>query len=90
MCIWNVVNQLQSVTTSKAEFRETGLFTFCYLEPLTNGLSIKEILQLLVVDIENNSESVSVLSMLKAEMNLNMCQEVLEKCIIFLSQDWLS
>lgn len=36
-----------------------------------NGLSIKS-LQLLVVDIES-SESVSVLSMLKAEMNLNMC-----------------
>ena len=50
----------ESVTTSKAEFGETEdplFFTFCcYLEPLTNGLSI-ESLQLLVVDIES-SESV--------------------------------
>lgn len=49
------MNQLYSITTSKAEIRKIeDAFVFQgFLEPFTNGLSIK-FLQLLVVDIKNS------------------------------------
>lgn len=65
------MNQFYSITTLKAEVKEDeDAFVFHpFLEPFINRLSMK-FLQL-VIDIES-CKSIYLVSMLKAEMNLNM------------------